>query len=108
MERLIAAANAGRHCVRCGADVHPPDPPHLCKDVRGRLNAYRTERRQHLLRLVRGRRCRKHGTALRLVCGVRSCGMCYIEEPFRVRRGQFPVWDGTLPHFAGYGQKVVV
>lgn len=26
----------GRKCVRCGADVHPPDPPHVCADLAAR------------------------------------------------------------------------
>jgi hypothetical protein len=30
-------AEDGRRCVRCGAEVHPPDPPHLCKDLQERL-----------------------------------------------------------------------
>lgn len=52
--RIIAAVEAGRRCVRCRAEVHTTDATgHLCRDIRGRLNAYRTERRQHLLRLVR-------------------------------------------------------
>lgn len=42
-----------RNCSRCGANLHPTDPPHLCKDVRGRLNAYRNDRRQHLRSLIR-------------------------------------------------------
>lgn len=36
-----------RHCVRCGADVHPPDPPHLCKDLAKRL-----ERQQKAIAMV--------------------------------------------------------
>lgn len=51
----IASDLAPRNCVRCEANVHPTDPPHLCKDVQGRLNAYRNNRRQHLRRLLFGR-----------------------------------------------------
>ena len=31
-ERTFQAGN-GRQCVRCGADIHPPDPPHICADL---------------------------------------------------------------------------
>ena len=36
-ERLIAAAEVGRKCVRCHTDVHASDGPHLCKDLAKRL-----------------------------------------------------------------------
>ncbi len=96
-------------CQRCDATLHSNDPAHLCKDVRGRLNAYRNERRQHLLRLVRGRRCVVHpAITLRVVCGVALCGMCYIEGPFRPARPSTgePVDWSPKTHFDGYGQKV--
>lgn len=53
-ERIIRAAESRTQCVRCGAEVHTTDPAHLCKDVKGRLNAYLNTRRQHLRRLIRG------------------------------------------------------
>lgn len=92
-------------CVRCGAVLHHNDPEHLCKDVLGRLRAYRHQRRAHLLKLIRGRRCMKHGVPYQIVCGTRSCGMCWIEEPFRPARRLAPMPEKWAPKFAGYGNK---
>lgn len=100
----LASVAAGRQCVRCGTDVHSSDPPHLCKDVLGRLTAYRQQRRSYLLRLIRGKRCPKHGIVLQIVCGTKACGMCYIEEPFRPAKRLGPVeWKPVK--FAGYGAR---
>lgn len=93
-------------CQRCETDLFTTNPPHLCKDIRSRLSMYRNERKQHLLRLIRGRRCEKHGTRMQVICGTLSCGMCYIEEPFRIPKAAKPIPDGPLiPHFNGHGQK---
>jgi len=49
LARALAADDARRHCPRCGADVHAPDPPHLCKDLRERQ-----ERQEKAITLIEG------------------------------------------------------
>ena len=103
-ERILLAAEGNRVCQRCGVDIHVPDPPHLCKDVQARLDAYRRERRTYLLRLIRGKRCPKHGIVYQIVCGTKSCGQCWIEEPFRPAKRLMPMPERWAPKFAGYGR----
>ena len=45
---LDPATDAGRYCLRCGAGIHVTDPEHLCKDIKGRLNAERAGTRDAL------------------------------------------------------------
>lgn len=91
-------------CQRCTTELHTMDPEHLCKDIRARLTEYRQHRRSYLLRLIRGKRCPKHGVVYQIVCGMKACGMCWIEQPFVA-----PRFVGTVewkpPKFAGYGKK---
>jgi hypothetical protein len=37
-----------RQCPRCGKDIHVPDPPHLCKDLRVRM-----ERQERVIGSIR-------------------------------------------------------
>lgn len=47
---LIPEIDFGRHCVRCGAEAHPTDAPHLCPDVEAGWNAFLAEERERAFR----------------------------------------------------------